>query len=199
MKAAATDPLRTRRTAGFSLVELVVFIVLVGVSLAGVLLSVQRGMSESGGPHIRYRVIELAQLYLDEIVSRRYDQQTPLGGTPSCVTTTSCTAVAAFGPDGGEARAAWNDVDDYHALKEGNAAVCQTANPLSSATLRDSRGLARAGYDGYCVEVEVAYDGDFDGVANEAGAQELAAKRIRVTATAFDGTTFTFAAYRGGF
>ncbi len=199
MPAAVTDRPRVRVQAGFSLVELVVFIIIVGVSLAGVLLSAQRGMQESGGPHVRYRVIELAQLYLDEALSRRYDQQTPLGGVPSCLTTATCTALAAFGPDAGEVRAGWNDVDDYHALKEGNAAVCQTANPLSSPSLRDSRGQTRAGYDGYCVEVDVAYDGDFDGIVNEAGAQELTAKRIRVTATAFDGTSFSFAAYRGGF
>ncbi len=198
MKAVATEQ-PGRHQAGFSLVELIVFIVIVGVSLAGILLSVQRGMGESGNPHIRYRVIELSQLYLDEIISRRYDQQTPLGGSPSCVPAATCTALAGFGPDAGETRATWNDVDDFHALKEGNSAVCQTTNPLSSATLRDSRGLPRAGYDGYCVEVEVAYDGDFDGVVNEPGAQELSAKRIRVTATAFDGTSFTFSAYRGGF
>lgn len=198
MKAAVSRPGR-RRDTGASLVELVVFIVIVGVSLAGILLSTRAGLQESGGPHIRYRVMELAQLYLDEIISRRYDQQTPLGGDPSCVTTATCTALGSFGPDGGESRATWNDVDDYHALREGNDAVCQTGNPLSSPTLLDSRGQNRQGYDGYCVEVDVAYDGDFDGNVNEAGAQELRAKRVRVTVTAFDGTSYAFSAYRGGF
>ncbi len=199
MNKPVTSHLRSSRAAGFSLVELVVFIVIVGVSLAGILLSVRSGVQSAGDPHINYRVIELSQLYLDEIIARRYDQQTPLGGVPSCVTSASCTAVAAFGPDAGETRAAWNDVDDYHALKEGNAAVCQTANPLSSATLRDSRGLSRQGYDGYCVEVDVVYDGDYDGTGNEAGAGEMTAKRVRVTTTAPDGTSFAFSAYRGGF
>jgi MSHA pilin protein MshD len=86
------------------------------------------------------RSVALAESYIEEIMARRYDEATPLGGVPPCApAAVPCTAVG----DDGDTRARFDDVDDYHGLDE--------QPPL------DADGNPRSEYSGYRVQVAVAY------------------------------------------
>ena len=76
-------------------------------------------------------------------------------------------------------------MDDFHNFSAtGDAITNILASPLT--------GL----YSNYQVAIDVAYDGNFNGVVNEAGATERLAKRIRVSVTTPSGEVIQFAAYR---
>ena len=171
------------KQAGFSLIELVVFIVVLGVSLGGIMLAINQSVSRSADPMTAIRAVELGQAYLDEILPMRFDENSAQGGSPRCNENPlilACTTLAGFGPDAGpETRALFDDVDDYNGLDE--------------SPPQDANGIARAGYANYQVQVAVAYAGaDIGLAANDA-------KRVTVTVTAPDNQNHVFSAYRVNF
>lgn len=173
-----------RPTRGFSLVELVVFIVVISLALAGVLAGINYAVRHSADPMVNIRAVELGQAYLEEILGKRYDERSAEGGTPRCGQTNppapACTGAGSLGPDAGEAgRSAYDDVDDY--------------NGLNDSPPRDPLGAVRAGYEGYGVTVTVAYAGI------ELGLDQGAAKRITVDVASPLGQHFVFSAYRSDF
>ena len=78
------------RRRGFTLVEVVVLIVVIGIALAGVLLIFQNTVRGSADPQIRKQALAIAEAMLDEILLNPYG---PLPGTG--------------------ARANFDDVQDY--------------------------------------------------------------------------------------
>jgi MSHA pilin protein MshD len=93
---------------GVSLIELIVFIVVVSIALTALLAVYIQSSSNSVDPIIRVRLLEAAQSKLDEIIALKYDEATPSGGIPACdstQSTLSCTNT----PD-----ADMDDVDDFH-------------------------------------------------------------------------------------
>lgn len=197
-----------RTQQGFTLVELIMFIVVVGIALAGIMAALRPGAEKFPDPFFRLRINELAHLYLEEVFTKKYDETTPEGGIPPCLSVVAlpglggCTDPADFGPDdrdppatGKETRDEFDDVDDYHNLREGE---CDPA--AATTTLRDSRNLERVGYDGFCVEISVSYDGNYNGIGNEVGDNnEYRAKRVRVTVSHPFADRYTVTTYRGGF
>lgn len=72
------------RQSGVTLVELIVFIVVISLTL-GALLSVYRhSVVNSVDPLVRLRLLELAQSRLDIALTLGYDANTPPGGVPAC-------------------------------------------------------------------------------------------------------------------
>jgi MSHA pilin protein MshD len=61
-----------RRPAGFSLIELIVFIVIVGVSLAGTLSVLNLTGAHSADPMVAKQAVAVAEAFVDEILSRDY-------------------------------------------------------------------------------------------------------------------------------
>lgn len=179
MPAERARPPRT----GFTLIELIVFIAVIAIALTGVLLAINQSTARSVDPMINIRAAELGQTYLDEILPKKYDQNTGNdGGTPRCGSTDpgALPCSATLGPESGETRATYNDVDDY--------------NGLLDSPPRDAQGNPRPGYTGYQVAVAVSYAGTELGLpANDM------AKRITVTVTTPQGDRFPFAAYRTNF
>lgn len=57
---------------GFSLIELVVFIVVVAVGLAGVLSVMNRSASASADPMVRKQVVALAESVLEEVLQKEF-------------------------------------------------------------------------------------------------------------------------------
>ena len=163
---------RGRVQNGATLVELVITIVIISVAIAGVVGAFALITGRSADPLNQTRAVELAQLYMDEILTQRYDNQTPVGGMPPY--SGSCN----IGPESGETRAGFDDVDDYHNLTDDPPATLQ--GPV-------------AGYTGFSVSVTVACAGGQVGLASED------AKRIDLTITAPGGQDFAFSAYRANF
>ncbi len=98
---------------GVSMIELIVFIVVVSIALLALLGAYQRATSVNVDPLIRVRALELAQSKLDEILALKYDEQTPTGGVPAC----GSTGIGAVGcnnnPDSN-----MNDVDDFNGFSD---------------------------------------------------------------------------------
>jgi MSHA pilin protein MshD len=92
---------------GVSLIELIVFIVVVSIALLALVGVYQQATVNNTDPIIRLRALESAQSLLDEIIALKYDEATPTGGIPACSTASAsaCTNT----PDNN-----MNDVDDYH-------------------------------------------------------------------------------------
>lgn len=87
---------------GVSLIELIVFIVVVSIALLALVGVYRQATINNADPIIRMRALEAAQSLLDEIISLKYDEQTPTGGVPAC---TTCDNNPDLNMD---------DVDDYH-------------------------------------------------------------------------------------
>ncbi|WP_027328836.1 hypothetical protein [Marinimicrobium agarilyticum] len=72
---------------GVTLIELIVFIVVISLAL-GALLGVYRySVVNSVDPVVRVRLIEAAQSQLDVVLAQPYDANTPAGGVPACGST----------------------------------------------------------------------------------------------------------------
>lgn len=120
---------------GFTLIEIVITIVILG-TVAGILVPFFNAIVHSPDPVIRERAISLGQAMMDEIMAKRWDENTPVGGGPICTgespnqvtrptlidaCVTAATPVATLGPDGVapvEARIDFDDVDDYNGIDE---------------------------------------------------------------------------------
>lgn len=164
--------LPSRRHSGATLVELVITIVIISVAIAGVVGAFALITGRSADPLNQTRAVELAQLYMDEIITQRYDDQTPVGGTPPY--DGGCN----IGPEAGETRSTFDDVDDYHNLTDSPPASLQ-------GTLD--------GYGGFSVSVTVTCAGGQVGLASED------AKRIELDIVAPGDQSFVFSAYRANF
>lgn len=72
---------------GFTFIELVMFIVIVGIAVAAITLLFRQNVQHSADPLIRQKTIAVAKAYFDEIARKRWDELTPLGG--GCIDTTA--------------------------------------------------------------------------------------------------------------
>ena len=70
----------TERQAGTTLIELVMAIAVAGVLLVGLMTAYSSIVGRSADPMVRIRSVELAQSTLEEILSKAFDQNTPVGG-----------------------------------------------------------------------------------------------------------------------
>lgn len=170
--------------SGFTLIELIVTIIFISIVMVGVLTAYTNTMKTSANPLQQIRAVELGQSYMDEIFSKRFDENSGQGGTPRCgssdVGQVACTVSSSFGSEAGEIRSTLDDVDDFHGLNE---------NPPL-----DSLGNTRNGYDNYAVQITVSYSGnELSGIANND------AKRIEIITTTPKGDSYTFSAYRVNF
>jgi len=120
----------TKRGQGFTLIELLVFIVVISLSLGALVVVMNQALIRSVDPIVQVRLLELAQSQLDEVQSRKYDENTPTGGLPACIAT--CAGV---GLDGETltSPSTLDDVDDFNGY---------TATPVPGYTVTVSVTLA---------------------------------------------------------
>lgn len=166
---------------GFTLIETVIVIVLVGAMMAGMTSLFMNNVGNSHRPFLRQRALAVANAYMDEIQRKQWNEATPLGG--GCVNTgASCPTgpgVIAIGADG-ETRATYDDIDDYHGLNQ--------------SPPQDSSGTDMPGYAGYTVSVTVAQPG---GSWNTIPAADV--RLITVSVTSSSNETISLSAYRVNF
>jgi MSHA pilin protein MshD len=101
---------RIGRQTGFTLVELVIFIVIVSVGVTGILLVMNTVVASSADPMVRKQALALADSILEEILQKDY-------ADPD-------------GTSGETTRATFDDVDDYN----GKSNSTFTDLPASLAT-----------------------------------------------------------------
>lgn len=102
--------MHTRKQWGISLIELIVFIVVISVSLVGILAVFNQSILNSVDPLMKVTAIELAQAKLDTILARKYDANSPTGGVPACGSAEfGAVPCAGIVPD-----VAYDDVGDYN-------------------------------------------------------------------------------------
>ncbi|KLN65407.1 MULTISPECIES: type IV pilus modification PilV family protein [Vibrio] len=171
---------------GFTLVESVIVIVVMGIAMLTISSFLVPQISRSADPHYQTRAAALGQSVMTQILARKFDQNSGnQGGIPRCSSTdagsTPCTAIGSFGIDTGETNNnpdAYNDVDDFHGCWE----------PLGANSCRDLNLLVGGTtYLNFRVDVAVTY-----AVTNQL-------KRIRLTVTASNQTPIVLNAYRGNY
>lgn len=105
-------PLQKYTQCGVSLLELIAFIVVVGVASTALFSAYTFSLMHNIDPLIQMRALESAQAKLDEILALKYDGMTPTGGIPACGSTGS-GLICDNTPD-----ANMNDVDDFNGYKD---------------------------------------------------------------------------------
>ncbi len=192
------------KQAGYTLIELILTIILLG-AIAGMLLPFFTAAIHSPDPVIRERAIHLGQAMMDEILNKRWDENTPVGGGPICTNESSLQGprpsllystcggmvaaewsaqTAGFGPEGTEVRTTFDDVDDYHGINMSNDFTDQNGNAFTLT--------------GYQRQVNIRYILSDTAVINvgtdNAGGTRTDTKLIEVIVTSPLGETFNFVA-----
>lgn len=104
---------------GFTLIELVVFISMIGIAVTGVLVAYDSAVRDSADPVARKQALAIAESLLEEIQQMPFTYCDP--DDPAVSTAASaadCATPEASGPEGGETRYSattpFDNVNDYH-------------------------------------------------------------------------------------
>ena len=210
---------RATYQSGLSLIELIIFIVILSVALTSITLVYISTTRHSSDPLIRIKSIELAQTTLNEILLKAYDENTPLGGgcvefagnsncpaagTPNAVVTLINDSLTpeegTATPANPEIRGTFDDVDDYH-----NLAYCGVNGvPDASCTnpcidLVDEIGSSiKNEYPGFAVCIRVSFAGaEINGFTGDTSiaVETNDAKRIDVIVTDIVKSKISLTAY----
>jgi MSHA pilin protein MshD len=117
----------SRSQSGFTLIELIIFIVVVSIGMAGILTVMNTTVKSSADPMVRKQALAIAESLLEEIVQKEYAK--PTGST-----------VVGY-PTAGWSRALFDCVDDY--------------NGYTVSGVTDAAGNAVAGLANYSISPAV--------------------------------------------
>ncbi len=210
------------RQHGFTLTETVIFILVLAVGLTGIVSLSTTTSRDSAQPLIRERALVIAHAYMDEILSKRWDESTPVGG--GCVDSDGNLATP-----GDTCSAYCSTLSDLQCSRSkcnlAAPATCQAAAVISgNLNLGPEEGAANRAiwddiddYNGYAtappeaitsmagaVVTAPGYSGDYSAaVAITATAWKTIpaadVRRIAVTVTGPLGESLTLVAYRVNF
>jgi MSHA pilin protein MshD len=120
----------TRRMSGFTLIEMIIAIVIIGVGLAGVLTAFTTTIRSSADPLIHKQMLAVAEEMMEEILLKPF----AVTGVAPVNAATACGAAAAI-------RTAFDDVSDY--------------NNYQTTSICDIEGNAVAGLGTYSIRVTI--------------------------------------------
>lgn len=160
---------QARRHTGFTLIELIVFIVIVSVALTGVLTVFNITTRHSADPILRKQALAIAEALLEEVMLQPFTYCDPDDVTAATATsTTGCTStVEAIGPDvnpngitetRGSATDPFDNVNDYNGLSTttniagGGSAIYTATVTVTAAALGN---ITAASGDALLVTVSV--------------------------------------------
>ncbi|WP_029707907.1 prepilin-type N-terminal cleavage/methylation domain-containing protein [Rhodoferax saidenbachensis] len=164
-----------RQHCGFTLIEVIIFIVVVGVGLAGILSVMNTVVKSSADPLIAKQTVAIAESMLEEILLKEYcDPDTRSTAAPP-------VCPARIPADQEAARANFDDVDDYNGY---------THNGIVDLTGAAVAGLANYNITNVSVAVTTA--------AQNTALNAVGAKRVTVTVTGPQGPV-TLTGYRSNY
>ena len=141
---------------GFTLIELVVTIAVLAIALLFVVQGGKRGAEQGNSALWQSKTLGLATALMDEIHSKRYDENTALD-QPCSAALDPCSAV--LGPEEASPEL-YDDSDDLHGFNSRDGG--DSLNDLLGGDL-----AAQRRYAGYAVSVAVSYAGGDFGRSNE--------------------------------
>ena len=180
VRAAALSRCGAARIRGLSMIELIVFIVVVGIAVVGVLMAISISAQHSADPMVRKQVLAIAEALLEEVELMPFTYCDP--DDANVTTARSATVNPAdplqcastpegIGPEAGETRYGptyFDNVSDYNGFSSASA----------PAGIRDITGSLISGLGGYSATVTVA-QATLTGSAGNVNSP--AAQRITVT------------------
>lgn len=186
------------RPQGFTLIEVVSAMVLSALALAALTPFFIDQSSRAVAPMFEIRAAKLGEALMDEILSRPYDENTPLGGVPACDEVGAPGCSTTLGGDGEAGRNQFNDVDDYNAYCNGTD---RFAIVDSLGNIATGGGNQLQDFDRFQMTICVNYDGNADGSLDETGATaaERRAKLISIQIFPPNQQPIEFNAYRYNF
>lgn len=136
-----------RGQRGLSLVELVMFIIIVGVGVAGLLLVFSVTTKASADPLIQKQMLAIAEALMEEVQAKPFTYCDPDdANAPTAANPAACTTAEAIGPEG-ETRVnvttPFDNVNDYGAA-------------LSISPVSDITGIPIGGLGAYAATIAVA-------------------------------------------
>jgi len=172
------------RPRGATLIELIMFIVVVGAAVAGVLGAINYATRASVDPMIQKQALAIAEALLEEVQLQPFtycDPDDPAAST--ALNVTQCATQETIGVEGAETRSGlpvgtppfFDNVSDYNAYDSSTAAP---------SGITDIGGASIAGLDGYRVQVGVAGQ-PLSGIGDDAnGRPQSLLVTVTVTRTA---------------
>ena len=158
--------------------EAVISIVIVSVAIVGILSVIFNTTQKGVNPVMELKACELGQAMLDEIMLKRWDEDTPLGGGHIDV------SLANIGTESGEtSREDFDDVDDYDGYSDGT----------SSEPLKDEAGNTLTGFTGFSRSVSVSFEKPV-GAPSSIDVENY--KKITVKVSLPTGEEISFVAYK---
>ena len=175
-----------KASRGVTLVELIVFIVIVGLAMAGVFAAFNTITAASADPQVRKQVLAIAESLMDEIALKPFtfcdpdDPAAPTAGNPAACAISEDTTI---GPEGENRYSApqFDNVSDYHGF-------------TMLAGIKDITNTNITGLGAYSVtNITITQAGLATGADAIAAAEAL---RISVTVTGPSGVSVTLEGYR---
>lgn len=177
-----------RNTRGVSLIELIMFIIIIGAGLAGILGVMNFATRASADPLIQKQALAIAEAYLEEVLAMPFTYCDPddanaataesTGAVNPADPTRCATTLEALGAEGetrGSTTVPYDNVNDY--------------NSLAAGVPTNLDGTAIAGLGAYQVSVAVVAEA----LSTVASAASL---RVTVTVTGPVGVTVRLDGYR---
>lgn len=143
--------------SGFTLVELVMFIVIVSIALVGILQVMNVTTKNSADPQLRKQALSIAEALLEEVTLARFtycdpDDANAEAAANAAVNATGCSTVPeAVGPEAGNARP-FDNVNDY-------VAAYGVAQPIAIADVNSSGVPGLANYTATITVTQQAFNG----------------------------------------
>lgn len=175
------------RAAGLSLIEVVLFIVILSIGIAGIVTLYRQVTIASVDPLVRKQAVAIAVSLMEEIQLKGFTFCDPDDANVFTHPLPACTTLEAIGPNepalGAETRYAdprFDNVNDYHGFT------------MAGANIKDVGNTTIPNLDGYSVSVSIVdAGGDFPAVATAADAL-----RITVAVSGPAGVNVSLQGYR---
>lgn len=192
--------IRSRFEAGFTFIELIMFVVIVSLGVAGVLSVYYVTTQKSADPMVRKQMLSIADAMLEEVELMPFTCRDPVDPTASdpsvALSGNNCVVggtMEAMGPEAGETRYStttpYNNVNDYNGFDTNTASPTGIRDPSSTFV----------GPSGYRAQVAVstqALGPAASLIAAVDGNGVMQSLRIDVTVTGPRGDTITVTGFR---